>query len=96
MCSTLSTASLTYPAHLNRQAGNSAEEDIGDSKHSAASSSKKQHSVASSNKKEHFLPASQEHQEGEKKNDDNNEKRKKVSKFWWRVAYCEYDYCLRN
>lgn len=94
MCSTLCTASLTYPAHIDRQAGNSAEGDIGDSKHSAASSSKKQHSVASSNKKEHFLPVSKE-QESEKKNDGNNEKRKKVSKFWWRVAYCEYEYCLQ-
>lgn len=81
MCSTLNTASLTYPAHLDREAVDGAQEDIADSKHSAASSSKK----------ENFLPTSQD-QETEQKDDRNNGKRKKVSKFWWRVAYCEFSH----
>ena len=83
LCSTLNTASLTYPAYLDRQAGDNTEEEIADSKHSAASSSKK----------ENFLPNPQEeNKETEQKDDNINEKRTKVSKFWWRVAYGKYSY----
>lgn len=73
---------------MDRQAGDNTEEEIADSKHSAASS---KHSAASSSKKENFLPNPQEQdKETEQMDDNNNEKRTKVSKFWWRVAYCKF------